>query len=69
MPNVVIEKKFTCKGTLRQVFYLSESPSPPMTPYPPPLHTVYDVYYTVIQLYLFNVHTGKGRGRADQREG
>jgi hypothetical protein len=25
-------KKLTCKGTLRQVFYLSEAPSPPMTP-------------------------------------
>jgi hypothetical protein len=37
------------KGTLRQVFYLSEAPSLPMTPYyPPPLHTVY--VYTV---YLF----------------
>ncbi len=24
-------KKLTCKGTLRQVFYLSEDPSPPMT--------------------------------------
>ncbi len=24
-------KKLTCKGTLRQVFYLSEAPSPPMT--------------------------------------
>ncbi len=31
--------------TLRQVFYLSEAPFPPMTPYPPPLHTVY--VYTV----------------------
>jgi hypothetical protein len=36
-------KKFTCKGTLRQVFYLSEAPSPPLTSYspPPPSHTVY----------------------------
>ncbi len=48
-------KKFTCKGTMRQVFYLSEAPSPPMTPYPPPLHTVYTVY-------LFSIHTGKGGG-------
>jgi hypothetical protein len=24
-------KKWACKGTLRQVFYLSEAPSPPMT--------------------------------------
>ncbi len=29
-------KKLTCKGTLRQVFYLSETPSPPMTTYSPP---------------------------------
>jgi hypothetical protein len=29
-------KKFTCKGTMRQVFYLSEAPSPPMIPYSPP---------------------------------
>ncbi len=28
-------KKLTCKGTLRQVFYLSEDPFPPMTPYSP----------------------------------
>ncbi len=28
-------KKLTCKETVRQVFYLSEAPSPPMTPYPP----------------------------------
>ncbi len=27
-------KKLTCKGTLRQVFYLSEAPYPPMIPYP-----------------------------------
>jgi hypothetical protein len=27
-------KKCTCKGTLRQVFYLSEAPSPPHTPPP-----------------------------------
>ncbi len=33
-------KKFVWKGTLRQVFYLSKAHSPPMTPYPPPLHTV-----------------------------
>jgi hypothetical protein len=36
-------KKFTCKRTLQQVFYLSKAPSPPMTPprIPPPLHNVY----------------------------
>jgi hypothetical protein len=30
-------KKITCKGTLRQAFYLPEAPSPPMTPYSRPL--------------------------------
>ncbi len=35
-------KKITCKGALRQEFYLSEAPSPPMTPYsPPPPYTLY----------------------------
>ncbi len=34
--------------------YLSEAPSPPMTPHHPPLHTVY--VYTCIVL----IHTGKG---------
>jgi hypothetical protein len=33
-------KKLTCKGTLRQVFYLSEAPIPPLTPYSPLLHSV-----------------------------
>jgi hypothetical protein len=37
-------KKFTCKGTLRQVFYLSEAPSPPMTHTPPPLTHCIRVY-------------------------
>jgi hypothetical protein len=39
-------KKLTCKGTLRQVFYLSEAPSPAMTlPYtPPPLTHCIGVY-------------------------
>jgi hypothetical protein len=36
-------KKFTCTGTLRQVFYLSEAPSPPMT-----LNTVRIYEYTEI---------------------
>jgi hypothetical protein len=44
MPNVV-EKKLTCKGTLRQVFYLSEAPSPPMTNPPPPKY-MYTIQYT-----------------------
>ncbi len=49
-------KKLTCKGTLWQVFYLSESPCPPMTPYSRPLHTVY--VYTV---YLFTQGRGGGK--------
>ncbi len=35
-----LSKKSTCRGTLRQVSYLSEAPSPPMTPYSPP-YTLY----------------------------
>jgi hypothetical protein len=34
------KKDFFFKGALGQVFYLSEAPSPPMTPYPPP-YTLY----------------------------
>ncbi len=59
-------KKITCKGkgALWQVFYLSEAPFPPMTPYyPPPLHTVY-----VFTEYLFTQGRGGG-GRANQGEG
>jgi hypothetical protein len=55
-------KKLTFKGTLRQVFYLSEAPSPPMTPHPPPLHTVY-VYKVIL------IHTVKGGGGTNQRKG
>jgi hypothetical protein len=47
-------KKLTCKGTLRQVFYLSEAPYASLTPYSP-LHTVY--LYTV---YLFTQGRGGG---------
>jgi hypothetical protein len=51
-------KKFTCKRTLRQVFYLSEAPSPLMTPYSPsPLHTV-----CVFTVYCTYSHRGGGRG-------
>ena len=45
-----LSKKLTSEGTLRQVFYLSEAPSPSMTPYPPPC-TLYT--YTVYTVYLF----------------
>jgi hypothetical protein len=54
-----LSKKIDCKGTLRQVFLLSEAPSPPMTPNSPPLHTV-NVYTGIL------IHAGKGWG---EREG
>ncbi len=59
-------KKFTCKGTLRQVF-LYEAPSPPMsmTPYsPPPLHTVY--VYTVRYTYSHR-EGGRGGDKSERR--
>jgi hypothetical protein len=40
-------KKIICKGTLRLVFYLSEAPSPPMTPFPP-----YTLYMCILYTYL-----------------
>jgi hypothetical protein len=49
-------KKLSCKGTLRQMFYLSEVPSPSMAP-KSLLHTAY--VYTV---YLFTQGKG-GEGR------
>jgi hypothetical protein len=57
--QVSLSKKLICKWTLRQVFYLSEVPSPPMTPFPPPpLHTVY-----VFTVYLLT----QGRGGAGEK--
>jgi hypothetical protein len=53
-------KKLTCKGTLRQVFYLSEAPSPPMTPYSPLIHC--------IRVYSILIHTGKEGGGEITRE-
>ncbi len=41
-------KKSTCKVTLRQVFYLSEVSSPPLTPYSPPLTHCIRVYSILI---------------------
>ena len=46
-------KKLTLKGTFRQVFFLFEAPSPPMTPYSPPLTHC-------IRVYSILIHTGKG---------
>ncbi len=40
--------------------YLSEAHSPPMTPYPPPLHTVYTVQYVYTVLYTYS-HREMGR--------
>jgi hypothetical protein len=77
MPNVKCQmpnlKKLTCKGTLQQVFYLSEAPSPPYDPIltPPPL-TLTPPYtlYTCIQYTEYNFFPQKGEGgRANQREG
>jgi hypothetical protein len=52
-----LSKILICKGTLRQVFYLSEAPSPPMTPYSIPLtHCIREIVYTV------NIHAGRGGG-------
>jgi hypothetical protein len=54
-------KKLICKGTLRQVFYLSEASFSYDPILPPPPYTL----YTCIQ---YTIHTGKV-GRANQREG
>jgi hypothetical protein len=48
--------KLMCKGTLRQVFYLSEAPSSSYDTIPPPLHTVH--VYTV--LYTYSHREGRG---------
>jgi hypothetical protein len=51
--------------TLLQVFYLSEAPSPPMTPYStPPPH----ILYTRIQ-YTYSHKEGGSGGRANHKEG
>jgi hypothetical protein len=47
-------KKFTCKETLRQVFYLPEA-LPSYDPILPPFHTVY-----VNAVYLFTQGGGGG---------
>jgi hypothetical protein len=57
MQNVVVSKKLTSNGTLRQVFICLR----PRTPYPP-LHTEY--------VYTVCLFTGKGEGvEWNQREG
>jgi hypothetical protein len=47
-------KKLTGKGTLRQVFYLSEAPSPPITPYFLPLT------YCLLYVYCYSHRDGEG---------
>jgi hypothetical protein len=55
-------KKLTRRGTLRQVFYLSEAPSPPMNP-PPPPYTL----YTCLQ-YNYSHREGEEGGGELKRE-
>jgi hypothetical protein len=50
-------KQLTCKETLRQVFICLR----PQIPYPPLTHC--------ICVYSILIHTGKGRGELNQREG
>ncbi len=50
-------KILTCKGTFRQVFYLSEAP---------PLHT--PPFTHCMRVYSILIHTGKGGGGANQRD-
>ncbi len=56
-------KKFTWKGTLRQVFYLSEAFSPPMTPYSPPY-----TRYTCIQYTYSHREGGGGVGELTRKK-
>ncbi len=42
--------------------YLSEAPSPAMTPYPPPLPRIHVLYY------LYTYYWGGGGGGENQRE-
>jgi hypothetical protein len=53
--TIPLSKQLTCKGTLRQVFYLSEAPSSPMTLYSHP-------YTLCIRVYSILIHTGRGWG-------
>ncbi len=58
---MTLSKKLTCKGTLRQVFYLSEAPT--MIP-------ILNPNTHCILLYSILIHTLKGGGgRANKREG
>ncbi len=50
------------KGICGRCFYLSEGPSPPMTPYPPPPNTLYMTVYCVL------IQTGKGEGGGNEPE-
>ncbi len=57
-----LSKKLTYKGTLRHVFYLSEVPSPPMTPCSLPPYTL----YTCIQ-YTYSHREGGGESYPERR--
>jgi hypothetical protein len=63
------QKKFTFIGAVRQVFYMPEASSPPMTPYSP-LNTVY-VYtvYLVTQGRGGELTREKVRGTTVQKSG
>ncbi len=57
-------KKFTCKGALRQVFYLCEAPSSPMTQYSPLLTLCIRVY----SLLTYSHREGGDGERTNQGE-
>ncbi len=50
-------KKFTCKGTLRQMF-ICLRPPPLLWPHTPLLHTIHCIHYS---LYSIRIHTEKGK--------
>jgi hypothetical protein len=56
-------KKFTCEGDFAAGVYLTEAPSPPMTPY----LLTYTLYTCI--LYTSSHREGERGGRANQREG
>ncbi len=60
----LLSKKLTSKGTMLQVFYLSETPLPSYDPILPPPYTL----YTRTQ-YTYSHREGGGGGRANNIEG
>jgi hypothetical protein len=57
-----LSKKLTYKGALRQMFCLSEAPSPPLTPYSPPPYTLYTVRARTLYSILYLFTQGRGGG-------